>query len=134
MRIQVPAIVRENVGVRLFYVGADRVYHDDARPNAYGVRGEARPIYDTRLTTRTVFDYDFQAARRLTGVAHGAIYTAALGVAFALFVPYVAADLTVKVIDRTLDGLRKVIQAANVPTSWSIRGTFAAIGREIAGK
>lgn len=69
MKITVPAIKREAVGTRFSYAGSETVYFAGERPSQGGFKPKVTTVYDTTLTSKVAFDYDFQIARRVNGVA-----------------------------------------------------------------
>ncbi len=106
MKITVPAIQRETVGWRFSYVGSETVYYDvGRRTNKPSLRQRVTAVYETRVVPKVAFDYDFQIARRLTGVSLLAITAVAVGVA----VPVLAAASIFAVVrDAVEAGLRRI--------------------------
>lgn len=97
MKINVPTIQRTEIGYRL----------------------KSIPVYETALTTKTIFDYDFKLKRRLLAVA---ATTALLGIV--VLTPFVIAGGTL--IDLAKTAWREANDAA-VLIWYSLARTFEGL-------
>lgn len=93
MKISLPLPTVQRVGVRRVWPTAiDIVYDSPARKNRYDITGtedspRTRPIYEARLTPTVVFDYDFKAAQRITGVGQMLALSAGVAVTYGILIP-----------------------------------------------
>lgn len=129
MKIIFPVVRAVQVGTAYNY-GTD-IHYTDGRAPRYAETIES-PVVEFRAGTSTVFDYDFKAAQRAKGVGKLVAMTGVVGVAFPLALLHVGAGLLqdgIEFIGRQLGSFER---AVGIPNSWTVRGAYAAIIKEIA--
>lgn len=132
MKIQLPAIRIENVGIRRNY-GVDLHFHAADRPNITSPIVET-PILEPKLYIATVFDKDLKVAARATAAGQLVAYSALFGVTLPLVAIYVVGGLAAKGIEVAANFLMDTIPDAMGIPPYSVGSTFRALADRVVQK